>query len=53
MDILGNLGNGFAIALTPLNILYGLIGSHPGDGCRCVTRAGASCNDRAALAGHL
>src|SRR5512136_2622325 len=27
MDILGNLGNGFAIALTPMNILYGLIGA--------------------------
>jgi putative tricarboxylic transport membrane protein len=27
MDILGNLGNGFAIALTPWNILYGLVGA--------------------------
>jgi putative tricarboxylic transport membrane protein len=27
MDILGNLGNGFAIALTPWNILYGLTGA--------------------------
>jgi putative tricarboxylic transport membrane protein len=27
MDILGNLGNGFAIALTPWNLLYGLIGA--------------------------
>lgn len=27
MDILGNLANGFAIALTPLNIFYGFVGA--------------------------
>jgi putative tricarboxylic transport membrane protein len=27
MDVLGNLGSGFAIALTPWNLLYGLIGA--------------------------
>ena len=27
MDVLGNLGSGFAIALTPWNVLYGLIGA--------------------------
>jgi putative tricarboxylic transport membrane protein len=27
MDLLGNLGNGFAIALTPVNIFYGFIGA--------------------------
>ena len=27
MDVLGNLANGFAIALTPWNILYGLVGA--------------------------
>ena len=27
MDLLGNLGNGFAIALTPANIFYGFIGA--------------------------
>jgi putative tricarboxylic transport membrane protein len=27
MDVLGNLGNGFVIALTPWNLLYGLIGA--------------------------
>jgi len=26
MDVLGNLGSGFAIALTPWNLLYGLVG---------------------------
>ena len=27
MDVLGNLGSGFAIALTPWNIFYGLVGA--------------------------
>jgi len=27
MDILGNLGSGFAVALTPVNLLYGLVGA--------------------------
>jgi putative tricarboxylic transport membrane protein len=32
MDVLGNLGSGFAIALTPWNLLYGLVGVILGTG---------------------
>jgi putative tricarboxylic transport membrane protein len=32
MDVLGNLGSGFAVALTPWNLLYGLVGAVLGTG---------------------
>ena len=53
METLAALANGFAVALTPFNLLWAVVGVTPGHGRRRAARDRPGADRRPAAAGHL